>query len=87
MPKANATWTVLPHGPISKLTENLWTVEGSLPNMQLKRVFSVARRSDGRLVLHNAMAIEEAAMQEIERSARPRSCWCPTPTTASTRPR
>lgn len=65
-PPANTEWKVLPHGPIEKLADNLWRVEGSLPNMPLKRVMTVARRRDGRLVVHNAIALEEPAMREIE---------------------
>jgi hypothetical protein len=64
--KANAEWTVLQHGPIEKLTENLWRVEGALPGMSLRRQMIVVRLGDGRLVVHNAMALEESAMNEIE---------------------
>lgn len=45
----------------------MWRVEGDLPNMPLKRVMTVFRLADGRLVVHNAIALEEAAMAEIER--------------------
>ena len=40
MAKAFTDWKVLPHGPLRKLTENLWWVEGSLPGMSLKRVMT-----------------------------------------------
>ncbi len=66
MAKAFTDWKVLPHGPLRKLTENLWWVEGSLPGMSLKRVMTVVRLDDGRLVIHNAIALEESAMNEIE---------------------
>src|SRR6266542_7018228 len=46
-------WTVLAHDPIEKLAENLWRVRGSLPRMTLKRVMTVARLDDGRLVVHS----------------------------------
>ena len=61
-----APWKVLPHRPIEKLSENLWRVEGDLEGMPLKRVMTVAKRTDGRLVIHNAVALEEPAMKEIE---------------------
>jgi hypothetical protein len=61
-----AIWRVLPHRPIERLTENLWRVEGDLDGMPLKRVMTVAKRADGALVIHNAMALEDAAMREIE---------------------
>jgi hypothetical protein len=66
MPKAFGDWNVLPHGPIEKLADNLWRVEGAVPNMSLRRVMTVARLGDGRLVIHNGIAMDEAAMKELE---------------------
>lgn len=66
MPKAHATWKVLPHRPIEHLTDNLWRVEGGLENMPLKRVMTVARRQDGSLVIHNAIALDDAAMATLD---------------------
>lgn len=63
----SVAWQVLPHRPIQKPSPRVWRVEGDLPNMPLKRVMTVIRLSDGRLVIHNAIALEEAAMAEIER--------------------
>lgn len=60
------TWKVLPHRPIEKLTENLWRVEGDLEGMPLKRVMTIAKRADGGLVVHNAIALGEAEMREID---------------------
>ncbi len=64
-------WKVLPHGPLEKLAENVWRVEAGLPGMPLKRVMTVARRADGRLVIHNGIALEDAAMKELERLGEP----------------
>jgi hypothetical protein len=66
MAKATTEWTVLPHGPIEKLAENLWRVEGALPRMTLRRVMTLARMNDGRLVVHNAISLDEPSMMEIE---------------------
>jgi hypothetical protein len=66
MAKVNTTWTVIGHRPIEKLSSRVWRVEGDLPNMPLKRVMTIVRRSDGQLVVHNAIALEDAAMKEIE---------------------
>jgi hypothetical protein len=71
MPKAYTEWKVLPHGPIERLAENLWWVQGSLPKMSLKRVMVVVRLADGRLVIHNAIALEPGAMEELERWGKP----------------
>lgn len=66
MAKAHSSWNVLPHRPIEKLSERLWRVEGDLPGMPLKRVMAVARRADGSLVVHNAVALAEEQMAEID---------------------
>lgn len=71
MAKANIEWKVLSHSPIVKLSSNLWWVQGSLPGMSLKRTMTVARRSDGTLVIHNAIAMEEPSMAELEGWGRP----------------
>ena len=65
------TWRVLPHGPIEQLAENLWSVEGSLKGMSLKRVMTIARRKDGSLVIHGAIAMDDARMKELESLGEP----------------
>jgi hypothetical protein len=64
-------WTVLPHEPIARLEENLWAVSGSLPRGGMNRRMSIVRLGDGRLVLHNAVPLEEPAMRELEAFGRP----------------
>lgn len=64
--KAYTEWTVLGHGPIERLSERLWRVEGTLPSMPLARVMTIARRADGGLVVHNAIAVDDATIAEIE---------------------
>ena len=66
MAKPFDTWTVFPHGPIEKVTENLWRVAGPLPGAPFPRTMMIARLSDGRLVIHNAIALDESEMKEIE---------------------
>lgn len=66
MAKANATWTVLAHGPLEKLDDGLWRIEGSLPGMALKRVMTIARLADGALVIHNAIALDDAGMRALD---------------------
>jgi hypothetical protein len=62
----NAQWKVYPHEPVDKHSENLWSVQGSLPNMSLRRVMAVARLADGRLAIHSAVALDETSMRELE---------------------
>ena len=61
-------WKVLPHGPITQLEENLWTVTGSfdIPFNPLKRVMTIVRREDGKLVLHGLMALGEETQGQVE---------------------
>lgn len=71
MAKTNSEWKVLEHGPIERLAENLWWVQGTLPGMSLKRSMVIVRLNDGRLVIHNGIALELSAMNEIEGWGRP----------------
>ena len=64
-------WVVLPHDPIQELTENLWRVEGALPHFSMRRVMSVVRLRDGRLVIHSAIAMDEASMKRLEAWGEP----------------
>ena len=71
MAKTHEEWKVLRHGPIEKLEPNLWTVTGTLRGMALKRVMTLVRLEDGRIVIHSAVALDEASMAEIEEWGRP----------------
>lgn len=64
-------WKTLPHGDLEALAENLWRVEGDLPDMALKRCMVVARTSTGELALHSAIALDEARMAQLEALGRP----------------
>jgi hypothetical protein len=64
-------WTVLPHGPLEKLEENLWAVTGALPRGPLDRRMAVVRLGDGRLVFHNGVPLAGPAMSELEAWGRP----------------
>jgi len=66
-----SAWRVLPHQPIRKVSENLWCVEGTMPKGALKRVMTLAKLGDGRLVVHSAVTVDEASLKEIEAWGRP----------------
>jgi hypothetical protein len=66
MTEPNDDWAVLPHRALERLTENLWRVEGDLDGMPLKRVMTLAKRDAGDLVVHSPIALEPAAMSEID---------------------
>lgn len=59
------TWTVLEHDPIEELASNLWRVEGRLGKTN-RRVMALARLKDGRIIVHNAIALDDASMKKID---------------------
>lgn len=77
MPRAFETWTVLPHQPIEKLADNLWRVTGSLPKGDTQRQMVLARMGDGRVIVHNAIALDDAEMTEVEAWGTPAVIFVP----------
>jgi hypothetical protein len=71
MAEPKGAWNVLEHGPLERLTERLWRVEGALPGMSLKRVMTVAEREGGGLVIHSAIALRPAEQAALEALGRP----------------
>jgi len=71
MPKAFETWKPLPHRPLEKLEPNLWRVEGDLPGGNGTRVMTMVKLASGGLVIHNAVALEDDLMKEIEAFGTP----------------
>ncbi len=74
MAKPFTEWTVLPHGALTRLDENLLTVTGLMrmpPMGDVERRMTVVRLRDGRLVVYSAIALEEPEMKELESFGRP----------------
>ncbi|MES1177491.1 MAG: hypothetical protein ABUL62_24425 [Myxococcales bacterium] len=73
MPKPFTEWTVLPHGKLSRLDDNLLCVTGDLhmPVGDFPRRMTVVRLHDGRLVVYSAIALDEAEMQALESFGEP----------------
>lgn len=46
---------------LEQVDDNIWRVEGRLPKMPMKRVMTVARLTDGGLVVHSAIALDDYA--------------------------
>jgi hypothetical protein len=69
--KVSGGWNVLDHGPIERITERLWRVEGAIPGMTLRRVMTVAKRENGGLVIHSAIALRPAELAELETWGKP----------------
>lgn len=66
MAKWHTEWKVLPHRPLRRLEDNLQVVDGPLPKAPMDRRMTIVRLPDGRLVVHNAMALDEASMAALE---------------------
>ncbi|HYP77834.1 MAG TPA: hypothetical protein VER12_17810 [Polyangiaceae bacterium] len=73
MPKPFTQWTVLPHGKLTRLDDNLLSVTGELhmPVGDFPRRMTVVRLHDGRLVVFSAIALDEAEMQALEAFGAP----------------
>lgn len=59
------TWTVLPHDPIEAVDPRVWRVEGVLES-GLRRTQTLVRLDDGRIIVHNAIALREEEMAKID---------------------
>jgi len=59
------TWTVLPHDPIEVLNERVWRVEGVMAS-GMRRTQTLVRLDDGRILLHNAIALRDEEMARID---------------------
>jgi hypothetical protein len=60
------TWMAEAHEPIEELNERLWRIQAPLPGLPIQRVMTVARRSDGDLVIHSGVSLDAASMARIE---------------------
>ena len=73
MPATLEEWKVLPHGPIEKVNDDIWTVVGEIrmPLMDFPRRMTLVRLRDRRLIVYNAIALDEAEMRRIEAFGTP----------------
>lgn len=58
----------MPHGPLRAVDGNLWTVDSvvpGIPGRNFPRTMTVVRLSDGSLLLHNAVPVDEPTMTRI----------------------
>lgn len=78
MPSAFTTWTVCKHKPIEKLAPNLWRVSGTMPDRESQqRQMVLARMADGRVIVHNAIALDDPEMAELEAWGTPSVIFVP----------
>jgi hypothetical protein len=74
MAKPFSDWTVLPHGQLMHLEDDVVSVTGFLqmpPMGQVQRRMTIVRLNDRRLVVYSAIALAETEMTEIEAFGTP----------------
>jgi hypothetical protein len=73
MPRVFQQWTVLPHGPLTQIDENIVTVAGEIhmPIGEFPRRMTIVRLSDRRLVVYSAIALGDEEMQAVDRFGDP----------------
>jgi hypothetical protein len=61
-------WTVLPHGPLTRVNDRILTVVGDLkmPLLELPRRMTVVRLKSGDLAIFSAIALRDTDMAELE---------------------
>jgi hypothetical protein len=74
MAKPFDQWTVLPHGKLTRVDDDILTVTGVLrmpPMGDVERRMTVVRLSGGRLVVYSAISLDEAEMRDLEAFGTP----------------
>lgn len=72
MAKPPRTWIVTRHQPIEKVEDNLWTVEGDVPGVPIKRRMFIIKRSDGTLLFFGcAIPLADELLAEVAAWGRP----------------
>lgn len=66
-------WTIPPHKKIQQVSENILRVEGSLlSGPPLQRVMTVVKMTNGDLIIHSAIAMDEDSMKSLEAFGKPK---------------
>jgi hypothetical protein len=77
MAKPPRPWIVTKHGPLQKLENNLWVVDGQVPNLPFTRRMSIVKRGDGTLLFFNAIPLAEPELGEVKAWGKPSSLVVP----------
>jgi hypothetical protein len=66
------SWKVLPHGQLTEVDDNVWTVTGTIhmPVGDFERRMTIARLRDGGLVVYSAIALDEPQMARLDSFGR-----------------
>jgi len=73
MSKPNEQWKILPHGSLTKLADNLYTVTGQLrmPLGETTRRMTIVRLAGERLAIYSAIALSDTEMAKVEALGKP----------------
>lgn len=71
MAKPRRGWLPEAHEPLQRLAENLWWVRAPVPGISIRRSMTLVRLADGRLLIWNAVALDEPSMRSIEEWGTP----------------
>ena len=71
MAKERRGWIVTKHGPLQKIDDNLWAVEGKVPGVPLQRRMVIARKGDGSLVFFHAIPLDDKTLEEVRALGKP----------------
>jgi len=69
---ASRPWIVAPHHPLEQVDENLWCVDGEVPGKPyITRRMQIVRRSDGTLLFHNGVPVDDATLEQLRSFGKP----------------
>jgi hypothetical protein len=75
MAKAPRPWIVTPHSAVEPIDDNLWSVTSAVPGFPkgsgMDRRMSIVRLGDRRLVFHNAVPLDDAALARVRALGTP----------------
>src|SRR5690349_16282087 len=75
MAKVPRPYVVTRHDPIERLEDNLWAVNGDVPDFPrgtgMDRRMSIIKLRDGRLVFHNAIPLDDEALSQVMAWGKP----------------
>jgi hypothetical protein len=71
MAKEKRGWIVTKHGPLQKLEDNLWCVDGDVPGVPIKRRMCIIRMQDGSLLFFHAIPVDDATLEQIKALGKP----------------
>lgn len=70
---------LLPHGTWQKVSNQLWLLSGTLPRGNMPRTMAVYRKSNGGLIIHSGITMDDATINELLSWGKPEILVVPNP--------